>query len=336
MEGKDRKTSKKKISASFKVGTIALAFLIIGYQAALFIHSAAVTHIASNRDAPDTVFVLDEGLARRVLEGGVGSTSPSGDRATIGDVRGKGPASAGKDGAERDASEGGVLPTENISIMIRKEAERDRMTESIREKVLPGKVENFRFNPNIVSLEDLQRLGFSEKQARSIINYREKGGRFRRPSDFAKSFVVADSVYRRLEPYIDIPKIDINRADSTEFDTLPGIGPYFASRMISYRDELKGYSYPEQLMDIHNFDREKFEGLKDLITIGESEPYPIWSLDEEELEKHPYIGKYAAHGVVVYRKNNPREMLTIENLARAGVLKPDYAEKLAKCRIAEP
>lgn len=302
MEGKDRKTSKRKISASFKVGTIALAFLIIGYQAALFIHSAAVTHIASNRDKPDTVFVLDEGLARRVLEESAESTSPP----------------------------------ENVSIMIRKEAERDRMTESVREKVLPRTVENFPFNPNTVSLKDLQRLGFSEKQAQSIINYREKGGRFRRPSDFAKSFVVADSVYRRLEPYIDIPKIDINKADSTEFDTLPGIGPYFASRMISYRNELKGYSYPEQLMDIHNFDMEKFEGLKDLITVGESEPYPIWSLNEEELEKHPYIGKYAAHGVVVYRENNPHELLTIENLARAGVLKPDYAEKLAKCRIAEP
>lgn len=314
MEGKDRKTSDKSISASFKVGAIALAFLIIGYQAALFIHSAAVTHIASNRDRPDTVFVLDEGLARRVLEGGVGSISPSGNRATLGNERGRDPA----------------------SVFIRKEAERDRMTESVREKVLPGKVESFPFNPNTISLEDLQRLGFSEKQARSIINYREKGGQFRRPSDFAKSFVVADSVYRRLEPYIRIPKIDINAADSTAFDTLPGIGPYFAAKMVSYREELRGYSYPEQLMDIYNFDKEKFDGLKDLITVGESEPYPIWTLDEEELKKHPYIGNYAAHGVVVFRQNNPTDELTIENLARAGVLKPDSAEKLAKCRIAEP
>lgn len=291
-----------------------MAFLIIGYQAALFIHSAAVTHIASNRDRPDTVFVLDEGLARRVLEGGVGSISPSGNRATLGNERGRDPA----------------------SVFIRKEAERDRMTESVREKVLPGKVESFPFNPNTVSQEDLQRLGFSEKQARSIINYREKGGLFRRPSDFAKSFVVADSVYRRLEPYIKIPKIDINAADSTAFDTLPGIGPYFAAKMVSYREELRGYSYPEQLMDIYNFDQEKFDGLKDLITVGESEPYPIWTLDEEELKKHPYIGSYAAHGVVVFRQNNPTDELTIENLARAGVLKPDSAEKLAKCRIAEP
>ena len=336
MEGKKEKTSNHRISASFKVGAIALAFLIIGYQAALFIHSAAVTHIASNRDRPDTVFVLDEGLARRIMEGSVVDTSPSGNRAALGNVRGRGPASAGRGRAERDVSEGDVLPTETASIIIRKEAERDRMTESVREKVLPRKVESFPFNPNTVSLEDLQRLGFSGKQAQSIINYREKGGRFRRPSDFAKSFVVADSVYRRLEPYIRIPKIDINAADSTAFDTLPGIGPYFAAKMVSYREELRGYSYPEQLMDIYNFDEEKFNGLKDLITVGESVPYPLWSLSEEELKEHPYIGKYAAHGVVVYRDNNPREALSVEGLAEAGVMKPELAVKLTRCRIAEP
>ena len=94
------------------------------------------------------------------------------------------------------------------------------------------KVENFPFDPNTVSQQDLQRLGFSEKQAASIVNYRAKGGRFHRPSDFAKSFVVADSVFRRLEPYISIPQIDINAADSAAFDNLPGIGPYYAAKMV--------------------------------------------------------------------------------------------------------
>lgn len=302
MEEKGGKTSGKRVSASFKVGAIALAFLIIGYQTALLVHSAAVTHIISNRDNPDTVFVLDEGLARRIME----------------------------DSAES------IAPAENASIIINKEAERDPLTESVREKVLPKEVESFPFNPNTVNLKDLQRLGFSEKQARSIINYREKGGKFRRPSDFAKSFVVADSVYERLEPFIRIPKVDINSADSADFDSLPGIGAYFAGRMMEYREKLHGYSFPEQLMDIHNFDREKFDGLKDLITVGECTPYPIWTLSEDELKDHPYIGTYAAHGIIVFRQNNPREKLTIENLARAGVLRPDSADKLAKCRIADP
>ena len=156
-----------------------------------------------------------------------------------------------------------------------------------------------------------------------------------RKSDFARSYVVEDSVYRRLEKYIDIPKIDINRADSAAFETLPGIGKFFASKMVSYRKELRGYSYAEQLMDIWHFDQEKYDGLKDLITVGHSEPYPLWTLPESELAKHPYIGKRAAHGIIIFRENSPKEDWTIVNLQKAGILEDEKGLKLFRCRIAE-
>ena len=180
------------------------------------------------------------------------------------------------------------------------------------------------------------RLGFSLKQAQSIDNYRRKGGSFRRKSDFAKSYVVEDSVYKRLERFIDIPKLDINKADSAAFETLPGIGKFFASRMVSYRNELGGYSYPEQLMDIWHFDREKYDGLKDLIMVGLAAPYPLWNLSEAELARHPYIGKRAAHGIVLFRDNTPPSEWTVENLKKAGILDPGLGEKLSKCKIAPP
>ena len=44
-------------SASFLTGVVALVFLVIGYQTALFVHQAAVARIASGRDRPDTVYV---------------------------------------------------------------------------------------------------------------------------------------------------------------------------------------------------------------------------------------------------------------------------------------
>lgn len=47
----------KRPSASFVVGAVALLFLIVGYQAALFIHKASVARIIANHDKPDTVFV---------------------------------------------------------------------------------------------------------------------------------------------------------------------------------------------------------------------------------------------------------------------------------------
>ena len=85
--------------------------------------------------------------------------------------------------------------------------------------------------------------------------------------------MVSDSVYKRLEAYIDIPLLDLNLADSADFDGLPGIGGYFASRMVEYRRRLGGYySYKEQLMDIYNFDKEKYDGLADLVTIAACPP----------------------------------------------------------------
>ena len=281
-------------SASFVVGSIALVFLIIGYQAALFITKTSVARIVANHDHPDTVFVFVDSVSARVVAG-------------------------------QPLEPGRPAPSQQSST-----------AESIWRSHMSRKYENFRFDPNTVSINDLMRLGFSENQARAIDNYRKKGGRFRRKSDFAKSYVVEDSVYHRLEKYIDIPKIDINQADSAAFETLPGIGKFFASKMVSYRKELRGYSYPEQLMDIWHFDQEKYDGLKDLITVGHSEPYPLWTLPESELAKHPYIGKQAAHGIIIFRDNTPKEEWTVEKIQKAGILDPGLDEKFSRCRIALP
>ena len=311
---------RNKVSATFKVGAIALAFLVIGYQAALFIRSASVTRLVSHRDAPDTVFVVSEDLARRVLDGG-GTRLDGPEPTAVPPAHGELPQAA-----DSGAAGGGGR------VIVRRDAPHSPAALAAS----PRRTESFPFDPNTVSLSDLQRLGFSGRQAQSIINYREKGGRFRRPSNFAKSYVVADSVFRRLEPFIRIPRIDLNSADSTALETLPGIGPYYAARIVGHREELRGYSYPEQLMDIYRFDQEKYDALKDLITVSPPEPYPLWTLPEEELEKHPYIGRYAAHGIVLYRDNNPREAWSVEGLGAAGVLRPADAARLARCRLASP
>ena len=284
------------LRASFVVGSIALVFLIIGYQTALFVHSAAVVGIASHRDDPDTVFLV---AAPEAVDAVQDSNVPS-------QVR---------------RSSGAKTP----------------VGEAVRRNMPRRKVESFRFNPNTVSDEDLQRLGFSPKQAASIVNYRLKGGRFRRKSDFAKSFVVSDSVYRRLEPFIDIPLVDLNLADSVAFDALPGIGGWFAKAMVQYRERLGGYSCPEQLLEIRNFDREKYDGLSDLICLNPANvrPYPLWELPEEQLRRHPHIGP-SAHAIVLFRQTFPRSDWTIDKLKANGILTPENADLLSRCIIAPP
>ena len=280
---------------------IAVVFLIIGYQTALFVHQAAVMKITANRDEPDTIYIYEYPDSR-------------------------------SSGARADAA------INRVAVEVkRKNADHSDRAAEVRANVPRKTVESFQFNPNTASVEDLCRLGFSPKQAASIVEYRNKGGKFRRKSDFARSFVVSDSIYKRLEPYIDIPLIDLNLADSAAFDTLPGIGGWFASKMVEYRKELGGYSYKEQLMDIWKFDREKYDKLADLITIDTAyiKPYPLWTHPVDSLRLHPYIRNYeTARAIVLFRENNLPDSCTVSALARAGILPPDLATKLSRCAIA--
>ena len=326
----------KRPSASFVVGAVALLFLIVGYQAALFIHKAAVARIIANHDEPDTVFVCSSDTGQSLRQAQRPEHSSAAEQYSL--VTESAEVTASKRYTKKAQGAPRASGTGNGTLTYRKNSNHTQEAEAVRRNYTPRKYECFRFDPNTASVDDLMRLGFTQKQAQSIDNYRQKGGRFRRKSDFAKSYVVEDSVFRRLEKYIDIPKIDINSADSVTFMSLPGIGKFFAGKMVSYRKELGGYSYPEQLMDIWHFDREKFDNLKDLIEVDTSatQAYSLWSLPETALAAHPYIGKRSARSIVIFRDNSRKSDWTITNLQKAGILAPDKAAKLARCRIAKP
>ncbi len=298
--------NKSGLSLSFVAGAVALGFILVGYQTALLIHKASITKIISNRDRPDTVYVADTALISSLL----------------------------KEQTKRNFVQQ-ALPSNPVAEVGRKVSSKTPKQKAILESKYIRKVENFFFDPNTASLDDLKRLGFSQKQAQSILNYRNKGGRFSRKSDFSKSYVVSDSIYTRLEPYIKIPKLDINLADSTDFDQLPGIGPYFAAKMVEYRRSLGGYSFKEQLMDIYNFDQEKYQSLQDLIILDSinMKSYPIWTLPSDSLAEHPYIGKYSAKAIVLFRENNPSSLHCLENLVKAGIINPEHCNHFLKIKV---
>lgn len=293
---KDSEKGRGGLQQSFLTGVIALVFLLVGYQTALFIHRAAVVKIAANRDNPDTVFVYVQ------------------------------PESAGQESCSNANGQKEVRPS------VRKDSQHSSRAHAVRRNVPFPAPESFRFDPNTATVEEFCRLGFTPKQAESIDAYRKKGGRFHRKSDFAKSYVVSDSVYRRLEQYIDIPLLDLNDADSAALDALPGIGGWYASKIIEYRNSLGGYSCKEQLLEIYRFDQQKYETLEDLVTVNEPYVYPLWSLPADSLRKHPHIRNYeTANAIVLFREHNPPESWTVENLSSSGIIPQESANRLALC-----
>jgi len=62
-------------------------------------------------------------------------------------------------------------------------------------------------------------------------------------------------------------KININTADKSELDALPGIGPSLAERIMEYRQTNGSFSDIDELKKVPGIGSSKFEKMKDKITI---------------------------------------------------------------------
>lgn len=69
-------------------------------------------------------------------------------------------------------------------------------------------------------------------------------------------------------PWPDEPGlININTADIPELESVPGIGPVLAERIVDYRREFGDFAAPADIMDVSGIGRSVFEKLKDHITV---------------------------------------------------------------------
>ena len=61
--------------------------------------------------------------------------------------------------------------------------------------------------------------------------------------------------------------LDINRAAAEEFETLPGIGPELARRIVAYREKHGPFRRVEDLMAVKGMGRKKWRAIRSYIQI---------------------------------------------------------------------
>jgi competence ComEA-like helix-hairpin-helix protein len=186
------------------------------------------------------------------------------------------------------------------------------------------KTELFHFNPNVITELEWTKLGVSEKTAKSIQKYLSKGGQFRKPDDIKKIWGIPESLANRLIPFVQIPEvkstyekefskknqqglsfIDINKADSSTWESLPGIGPTLAKRIILYREKLGGFLDLSQLLEVWGLQDSVLQKSKNRLVLGgEIKKININLVTFEALKTHPYIGYKSANAIINYRNQH--------------------------------
>jgi competence protein ComEA len=185
----------------------------------------------------------------------------------------------------------------------------------------------FSFNPNTADSATFVQLGFTPKLAKSILNYRNKGGVFKQANDLYRIYNIDSQHIAALIPYVVIeqtttqqqpfephtPKetrpqlsVELNTADSITLIGLYGIGPTLASRIIAYRERSGGFFDLQQLKEVYGITDEtiqKFQG-KAYVEASVVRKISINTITLDELKKHPYLRYKTAQAIMNYRQQH--------------------------------
>lgn len=186
-------------------------------------------------------------------------------------------------------------------------------------------------NPNAAELLEMTNIGIPKRVAHTIINFRNKGGRFKKTEDLKMIYGLTDETYALVANQVSIPQskassyaspttqpkqyskpkieaikpVDINTASEAELQEIRGIGPFFSKNIVERRELLSGYYTVDQLIDIPKMTDSTLINLKPhLFVTGEIVKQNINQVKPTVLERHPYIQKSLAKKIMTHRDFN--------------------------------
>jgi competence protein ComEA len=133
-------------------------------------------------------------------------------------------------------------------------------------------------NINTAAYDEFLKLpGIGPTKAKAIIDYREKIGNFNSIEDIMNVSGIGESTFSKIKDRIKvdeevktteeniIKKININKANLNELETLPGIGPTKAKAIIDYREKSGNFATYEDLLNVNGVGPKTLEKIKPFI-----------------------------------------------------------------------
>lgn len=232
--------------------------------------------------------------------------------------------------------------------------------DSTEVKVGIEKTEVLPFDPNTASLELLLSAGLKTRTANNLIRFREKGGRIRSAEDMKKLYGITSEEWNAIRDKVLVgtnsqtlgnrrdsfpsentqlqpgsnkgPEwrvVELNSADSLALESLPGIGPVLASRIIRYRERLGGFISLSQLLEVYGMKPEWYEKLVTHLRVDSSQVHPLdlnRIRSEAEL-RHPYLTPWQTQAIWKYLSMG-RKVTSSRELIDNKLLRKEEYEKI--------
>ncbi len=191
----------------------------------------------------------------------------------------------------------------------KKEKARDSVTARER-RFFPRPFEPFGIDT--VDYAYLRLIGFSARQARALLKYRDRFGGIRDMDELRDCYLISEEMADSLERYVVFPEpdphegmVEINAADSAMLRSVSGIGAKTVVAIMEYRRLLGGFHSTDQIAELKCVTKENFERISKQIYCDSCviSKIDINFAPASELERHPYMTREAINRIIKLRKS---------------------------------
>lgn len=208
--------------------------------------------------------------------------------------------------------------------------------------VRPSKLNPFPFDPNTLDEKGFKKLGLRDKLIATLLNYRNKGGKFYNKESLRRIYGLQADEYSQLESFIVIENnnayakskpaihVELNTADTALLVQLRMIGSKLAMRIVEYRERLGGFVHVNQLKEVYGISPETFAIIVPncRVQVHRTKKINLQTATYSELNAHPYLHGEIATAIADFRKSKHYQIDNLEELRGIPLINEEIFRKI--------